>query len=68
VAGDVALSGAAASLGSGVSSEVVARVGVVLWGVQWLGSWLRLKTRRSVDFDFAETAGLGEFRWLAARF
>jgi len=55
--GDVAPAAAAESLRSRVSAEVVAISGVVLRGVRWLGGWRSLKTRRSVDFDFAETAG-----------
>jgi len=66
--GDVALAGAAESLGSRASAEVVARVCVVLRAVRWLQFRRRLKTRRSVDFDFAETAGGRKFRRLTAGF
>jgi len=66
--GDVAPAAAAESLRSRVSAEVVARVGVVLRGVRWLGSWRSLKTRRWVDFDFAETAGGLQVRRLTAGF
>ena len=66
--GDFAPAAVAESLRSRVSAEVVARVGVVLRKVRWLGSWRSLKTRRSVDFDFAETAGGPEFRRLTAGF
>jgi len=65
---DIALAAVAESLRSRVLAQVVARVGVVLRGVRWLGSWLRLKTRRSVDFDFAETAGGLQVRRLTAGF
>jgi len=65
---DIALAAVAESLRSGVSSEVVTSFGVVLRKVRWLGSWRSLKTRRSVDVDFAETAGGREFRRLTAGF
>jgi len=68
VGGDVALGAAAESLRSGVSSEVVTSVGVVLRKVRRLQLQLGLKTRRSVAFDFAETAGVPEFRRLTAGF
>ena len=66
--GDVALAAAAESLRSLVSAEVVASSGVVLRKVRWLQLRPRLKTRRSVDFNFAETAGGPEFRRLTAGF
>jgi len=66
--GDVALAAVAESLRSRVLAQVVTISGVVLRKVRWLGSWLRLKTRRSVDFDFAETAGGRKFRRLTAVF
>ena len=66
--GDFALSAAAESLRSGVSAEVVASMGVVLRRVRLPQLRLGLKTRRSVDFDFAETAGGREFRRLTAGF
>ena len=55
--GDFALSAVAESLRSRVSPEVVTSVGVVLRAVRLLQLRPRLKTRRSVDFDIAETAG-----------
>jgi len=66
--GDVALAAAAESLRSRVSAEVATSVAVVLRGVRWLGVWLRLKTRRSVDFNFSETAGGLQVRRLTAGF
>jgi hypothetical protein len=66
--GDFAVAAVAESLRSGVSAEVVTSSGVVLRKVRWLGSWRRLKTRRSVDFDFAETAGGRKVRRLTAGF
>ena len=68
VGGDVALAGAAKSLRSGVSPKVVTRVGVVLRGMRWLQLRPSRKTRRSADFNFAETAGGREFRRLTAGF
>jgi len=68
VDGDFALAAMAESLRSGVSSEVVTSVGVVLRKVRRLQLRLGLKTRRSVDVDFAETAGGREFRRLTAGF
>jgi len=65
---DIALAAVAESLRFRVSAEVVTSSGVVLRKVRWLGSWRRLKTRRSVDFDFAKTAGGPEFRRLTAGF
>jgi hypothetical protein len=66
--GDVALAAAAESLRSRVSAEVFTSSGVVLRKVRWLQLRLTLKTRRSADFDFAETAGGREFRRLTAGF
>ncbi|MFM7831044.1 MAG: hypothetical protein ACKPJD_04605, partial [Planctomycetaceae bacterium] len=66
--GDVAIAGAAESLRSCVSAEVVTSSGVVLRKVRWLGSWLRLKTRRYADFDVAETAGGQTFPSMIAGF
>jgi len=66
--GDVALSAAAESLRSRVSAVVVTSSGVVLRKVRWLGSWRRLKTWRSADFDFAETAGELQIRRPTAGF
>ncbi|MFM7925427.1 MAG: hypothetical protein ACKPJJ_34820, partial [Planctomycetaceae bacterium] len=65
---DIAIAAVAESLRSRVSAEIVASIGVVLRGVRWLGSWLRLKTRRSVDFNFSETAGGRKVRRLTAGF
>jgi hypothetical protein len=65
---DVALFATAESLRSRLSSEVAAVIGVVLRGLRWLQIPGRLKTRRSVDFDFAKTAGWREFRRLTAGF
>ena len=50
-------------LGSGKEAAVI---GVVLRGVRWLQIPGRLKTRRSVDFDFAKTAGCREFHKVTA--
>jgi hypothetical protein len=66
--GDVALFARAKSLRSRVSSEVVTSYGVVLRVVQWLQIRVSLRTRRSVDFDFAKTAGRRKFRRLTAVF
>jgi hypothetical protein len=41
-------------------------MGVVLRGVRWLQIRVSLKTRRSVDFDFADTAGSVRVRGLTA--
>jgi hypothetical protein len=64
--GDFALSAVAESLRSRVSPEVVTSVGVVLRAVRLLQLRPRLKTRRSVDFDIAETAGCREFHKVTA--
>jgi len=66
--GDFALAAVAESLRFRVSAEVVTSSGVVLRKVRWLGSWLRLKTRRSADFAFAKTAGGLQVRRLTAGF
>ena len=65
---DVALFATAESLRSRLSSEVAAVIGVVLRGVRCLPIRVSLKTRRSVDFVFAKTAGWREFRGLTAGF
>lgn len=63
---DVAFFARGESLRSLDSSEIVASIGVVLRVVQWLHIRANLKTRRSADFDSAETTGWREFRRLAA--
>ena len=65
---DVALFARDESLRSLSSSEIVASIGVVLRGVRWLQIGANLKIRRSVDFDFAKTAGWRKVRRLTARF
>ncbi len=64
--GDIALFARPESLRSRVSSEVSTSIGVVLRGVRWLQIGANLKTRRSVDFDFAETGGCREFHKVTA--
>ncbi len=64
--GDIALFGRPESLRSRVSSEVSTSIGVVLRGVRWLQIGANLNTRRSVDFDFTETAGGQEFHLVTA--
>ena len=66
--GDAALSAVAESLRSPVSPEVVTSDAVVLRAVRRLQLRLQLKTRRSVDFDFAKTAGGLQVRRLTAGF
>jgi len=66
--GDVALFAWAETWRSRGASEVVARVCVVLRKVRWLQLRRSLKTRRSADFDFAETAGGLQVRRLTAGF
>jgi hypothetical protein len=63
---DVALFATAESLRSRLSSEVAAVIGVVLRGVRCLPIRVSLKTRRSVDFVFAKTAGCREFHKVTA--
>ena len=53
---DVALFASDESLRSLASPKVVAVIGVVLCGVRWLPIEANLKTRRSGDFYFTETA------------
>ena len=65
---DVALFVENEGLRSLASSEIVASIGVVLRGTRWLQIRRNLKTRRSVDFDFPETAGRLQVRGLTAGF
>ena len=66
--GDFAIAAVAESLRSRVSAEVVVSAGVVVQGVHGLQLRLGLKTRRSVNFDFAKTAGGRKVRRLTAGF